>query len=539
MDLSFKPGTMMRTIGVLAAILLAAGVASGAEAKTLVFCSSGSPEGFDPAPYTSSLTFDASSRALYNRLVELEEGTTRPAPGLAESWEISPDGLEYTFHLRQGVKFHSTADFTPTRPFNASDVIFSFERQMKPKSPYFGYAGGSWPYFSAMAMGALVKSLDRVDDATVKVVLARAEASFIADLAMDFGAILSKEYADKLLAVGNLENLDRQPVGTGPFLFAGYENGVAVHYKANPDYWRGKPAIDDLTFAITPDPATRLARLKAGECQIAADLPPAEIPALNADPSLSVLQMPGFDIGYLAFNTLQKPFDDARVRRALNMAIDKKALVDQVFAGAGAVAGGPVPPTIWGYDNTLGDDPYDPDGARKLLAEAGVKDLKMKLWAMPVPRPYSPDGKQTAELIKADFAKVGVAAEIVSFDWGEYLKRSRAKDRDGAVLLGWAGDNGDPDNFLSALLSCDAVGISNRAQWCDQPFQDLLTKAKASSDPAERAGLYKEALAMFKDKAPWAALAHSLDTVAMSKKVKGYRMDPLGAHNFAGADIAE
>ena len=222
------------------------------------------------------------------------------------------------------------------------------------------------------------------------------------------------------------------------------------------------------------------------------------------------MQQEGLNVGYLAYNTLKKPFDDPKVRKALNMAINKQAIIDAVFQGTGKIAKNPIPPTMWSYDEATVDDPYDPEAAKKMLADAGVAGLKMKIWAMPVQRPYNPNARRMAELIQADFAKIGVDVEIVSFEWAEYLKRSSDKARDGAVLLGWTGDNGDPDNFLAVLLGCDAVGGNNRAQWCYQPFEDLIQKAKGIADQAERTKLYEEAQMIFKEQAPWATIAHSL-----------------------------
>ncbi len=177
-----------------------------------------------------------------------------------------------------------------------------------------------------------------------------------------------------------------------------------------------------------------------------------------------------------------EPFDNPKVRKALNMAIDKQAIIDVVFQGSGEVAKNPIPPTMWSYNDAVEDDAYDPEAARAMLEEEGVTDLSMKIWAMPVQRPYNPNARRMAELIQEDFAQVGVDVEIVSYEWGEYLERSKAEDRDGAVLLGWTGDNGDPDNFLAVLLGCDAVGNSNRANWCHEPFDELIQEAKTKSD---------------------------------------------------------
>ena len=531
---------MNRFTGLLAATCLATGMASAVSAKTLVYCSEGSPEGFDVSLYTSGTTFDASSRPIYNRLVEFESGTTNLAPGLAESWEVSDDGLEFTFHLREGVKFHSTDWFTPTRDFNADDVVFSFMRQLSDEHPWHEYvAGAAWEYFDGMDMPAILKDVVKVDDMTVKFVLNRPEAPMVANLGMDFASIVSAEYAAQLEASGTRDDLNQKPVGTGPFQLVAYQKDAVIRYKAHPDHWNGKPAIDDLVFAITPDNSVRTQKLIAGECHVMPYPNPADLDMLRADENLQMLEQEGLNVGYLAYNTQQAPFDDARVRKALNMAINKQAIIDAVFQGQGKIAKNPIPPTMWSYNDAITDDAYDPEGAKSLLAEAGISDLSMKIWAMPVARPYNPNARRMAELIQADFAEVGVQAEIVSYEWGEYLKKSRALDRDGAILLGWTGDNGDPDNFLATLLSCAGVENSNRAQWCHQPYEDLIQKAKQISNQEERTALYEEAQVIFKEQAPWATIAHSIVFMPMSKKVTGYTMDPLGSHRFDGVDLVE
>ncbi|WP_265516384.1 ABC transporter substrate-binding protein [Nitratireductor luteus] len=530
----------MKTKTFAAALLAATMLSGAASAKTLVYCSEGSPEGFDPALYTAGTTFDASSKPVYNRLVQFEPGTTNTVPGLAESWEISDDGLEITFKLREGVKFHTTDFFTPTRDFNADDVLFSFERQLKEDHPYHAYVeGASWEYFNGMSMPDLIKSIEKVDNLTVKFVLNRPEAPMIANLAMDFASIFSKEYADQLAESGNQSDLNQKPIGTGPFQFVAYQPDAVIRYKAHPDYWAGKQPIDDLVFAITTENSVRQQKLLAGECHIMPYPNPADIESLKANDALKVDEQEGLNVGYLAYNTKQAPFDQTEVRKALNMAINKQAILDAVFQGAGQAAKNPIPPTMWSYNDEIEHDPYDPEAAKAMLEEAGVTDLSMKVWAMPVQRPYNPNARRMAELIQEDFSKVGVDVEIVSYEWGEYLERSKAEDRDGAVLLGWTGDNGDPDNFLAVLLGCDAVGGANRAQWCNEEFDALIQKAKTLSTQEERAELYKEAQVVFKREAPWATIAHSIVHMPMRKEVTGYKMDPLGGHAFEGVDIAE
>jgi dipeptide transport system substrate-binding protein len=356
---------------------------------------------------------------------------------------------------------------------------------------------------------------------------------------MDFASIMSKEYADKLAADGKMGQLNQQPLGTGPFSFVAYQPDAVIRYKANDTYWHGKEKIDDLVFAITPDASVRVQKLKAGECQIMPYPNAADVKDLKADSSLKVLDQPGLNVSYLAYNTLIAPFDKPEVRKALNMAINKQAIVDAVFQGAASVAKNPIPPTMWSYNDAVSDDKYDPDAAKKALDAAGVKDLHMKLWAMPVSRPYMLNARRAAELMQADLAKVGVTVEIVTHEWADYLKLSSAKDRDGAVILGWTGDNGDPDNFLDTLLGCDAVGGNNRAQWCNKEFDDLTKKAKQTADVAERTKFYEQAQVVFKREAPWNTLDHSTEFVPMSAKVSGYVQDPVGVHRFDGVDIAE
>ena len=211
---------MLKKLAFAATLMAATALSGVASAKTLVYCSEGSPEGFDPALYTAGTTFDASSRPVYNRLLEFEPGTTNPVPALAESYEVSDDGLQYTFKLRPGVKFQTTEFFTPTRELNADDVLFSFERQLKADHPWHQYvAGAAWEYFNGMGFPDLIASIEKVDDMTVKFTLKQKEAPFIANLGMDFASIMSKEYADKLEADGKKEQLNQMPVGTGPFAF--------------------------------------------------------------------------------------------------------------------------------------------------------------------------------------------------------------------------------------------------------------------------------------------------------------------------------
>jgi dipeptide transport system substrate-binding protein len=526
-------------IGVAALLCATANMAFAA--KTLVFCSEGSPEGFNPQLFTTGTTFDASSVPLYNRLVAFELGTTKIVPALAESWTVSDDGLTYTFKLRKGVKFHNSARFKPTRDFNADDVLFSFNRMADANHPFHQLAtGASFSYFLDMGMDKIVDKVSKVDAYTVVFKLKHPEAPFIANLGMDFASILSAEYADKMKAAGTPEVIDREPVGTGPFQFVSYQKDAVIRYKAFDAYWDGRPKLDNLVFAITPDASVRYAKLKANECQVMAFPKPADIELMKADPAITLLSKEGLNVGYISFNVEKKPFDNKLVRQALNLATDKQAILKTVYQGAGQVAKNPIPPTLWSYDNKIQDYAYDPAKAKALLAMAGYPNgVAVELWYLPVTRPYNPDGKRMAELVQADWAKIGVKATLATYEWTEYLKRSKQGVQQ-AMMFGWSGDNGDPDNFLATLLGCESVRSGgNTARWCDKNFEALIQKAKLTPKPDERAKLYEQAQAMVHEEAPWIPLAHSLTHTPIRKQVIGFKMSAFALHDFSKVDLGK
>jgi dipeptide transport system substrate-binding protein len=385
----------------------------------------------------------------------------------------------------------------------------------------------------------LLKSVERVDDYTVRITLNRPEAPFLSDLAMEYAAIQSKEYADAMMKAGTPEKIDQEPIGTGPFYLLQYQKDAVIRYRAFPEHWAGKAKIDDLIFAITPDAAVRWAKLQKNECQVMPYPNPADLDAMRKNPEVQVLEQPGLNVGYLAYNTTKKPFTDARVRKALNMAINKKAIIDAVYLSTGIAAKNPIPPTMWSYNDDIKDDPFDPAAAKKLLAEAGYPNgFETDLWAMPVQRPYNPNARRIAELMQADLIKIGVKAEIKSFEWGEYRKRV-ANGEHQMAQFGWTGDNGDPDNFLHTLLGCDASKNNggNYARFCYAPFDDLVVKAKAVTNQAERTDLYRKAQVVFKEQAPWFTIAHAVQLVPVRKEVVDFKPSPFGRHTFYGVDI--
>ena len=499
---------------------------------TLVFGRSGDSVSLDPSHATDGESFYG-SKQVYDTLVQLKLGTTEIEPALAKSWDISEDGLTYTFHLRDDVYFHPTKFFKKKVQFTADDVLFSLNRQFKEDHPFYK-VGGSYKYWGFMNMSKIVKSIEKTDLFTVVITLNRKEAPFLANMAMDFASILCKDYAFSLLKAGKEDKLSRFPVGTGPFVFKKWVKDDKIIYTANKNYWAGKPYIKKLILKVIPNSSVRAAELKVGSIHVM-DFPnPEEIPALEADKNIKLIKQEGLNVGYLAMNIHKVPaFKDVRVRRAINYAINKKAIVDAIYAGLGTVADSPLPPTMWSYNKNIKHYEYNPEKAKKLLAEAGYSNLEFDLWAMPVVRPYMPNARKVAEAMQADLAKVGVKTKIVSYDWGTYLDKGRKLEHD-AVLLGWTGDNGDPDNFLNVLLSEHAaiIPVSNRAAWKNKEFSDLVTKAKRTADVAERTKLYMKAQEIFADQAPWVTIANSIVVEAVRSNVMDFKLSPTGQRVF-------
>ncbi|MCV9919075.1 MULTISPECIES: ABC transporter substrate-binding protein [Pseudomonas] len=529
----------MRQI-LLCSVVLGLGLLTQApisQANNLVFCSEGSPAGFDTAQYTSATDNDA-AEPIYNRLVEFERGATAVQPALAEKWQVSADGLQYTFHLRPGVKFHSNQTFTPTRDFNADDVLFTFQRMLDKQQPLRKAYPTEFPYFVSMGLDKTIAKVEKTDPMTVVFTLNNVDAAFIQNLAMSFAAILSAEYADHLLAAGKPSDINQKPIGTGPFVFQRYQKDSQIRYKGNQDYWKPEDVkIDNLIFSINIDPSVRIQKLRRNECQVTLHPRPADLPKLKTDKQLQVLSKPGFNLGYIAYNTRHAPFDQLQVRQAMDMAVNKPAIIQAVYQDAGQLAVNAMPPTQWSYDDTLRDQPYDPEKAKALLKQAGVKEgTEITLWAMPVQRPYNPNAKLMAEMLQADWSKLGFKVRIVSYEWGEYLKRMKSGEHD-IALIGWTGDNGDPDNWLGTLYSCGAIGSNNYSLWCDQQYDQLVQQAKQVTDREQRSALYQQAQQRLKQQVPITPVAHSTVNQPISAKVHDFKVSPFGRNAFSGVSV--
>ncbi len=503
-----------------------------AQEKVLVWGRGGDSVSLDPIQVTDGESLKVTHQ-IYEGLLDYAPGSTEVVPVLATEWEASPDGLEWTFKLRQGVKFHDGTDF------NAEAVKINFDRWRNTSDPL--HVGGEFPYYSYMFGGfdeaSNIQDVVVVDDYTVKFVLKNIQASFLQDIAMVPFAIASPKALQE-----NPERLNDHPVGTGPFRFVSWTKGDRIVLEANPDYWGGKPAIDRLIYRSIPDNNARLVALQAGELDVMDGVEPAFLPTIQATGQFDIIERPPMNIGYLAFNTQKPPFDNVLIRRAINHAINKEELNTAFYGGMGIPAVSPLPPSVWGHNPNVPKYEYDPEKAKELLAQAGYgpdNPLRTELWAMPVPRPYMPQPERIGVAIQNYLREVGIEAEIVTYEWGTYLEKTGMGEHTMA-LLGWTGDNGDPDNFLYVLLDKDNAvtpDAGNIAFYVNDEVHDLLIRARQTTDQAERTRLYEEAQVKIMEDAPWVPLMHTRVPIAVRKGITGYVPNPTGSESLAKVSL--
>jgi cationic peptide transport system substrate-binding protein len=508
---------------------------SKSDPNGIVYCPEGSPANFNPQLDTSGTTVDASSHQIYDRLIDFDPVSGNIVPALATSWLVSDDGKTYTFQLRQEVSFHQTQTFTPTRFFNADDVLFSIDRWRLIDHPYHDISGGRYPYTDSLNLGSLITQVERINGYRVEITLNKPESSFLANLATDFAVILSAEYANKLISRNQKEQIDYKPVGTGPYQLASFRQDRYIRYTKHPKYWRQIELTDKLIFDITPSSSLRLAKLLTGECDAIALPAHSELEVIRQQEDLVLDEKPGLNIGFWAFNTSKPPFNNPLVRRALGMSIDKNALIEAIYFNSAIPAKNIVPPTSWAFQADVRPLSYNPIAARKLLREQGIpEDFSMTVWAMPVQRAYNPNAIKMAELIQAYLQDVGIHVNIISYEWSIFRERLTEGLHD-SVLIGWSADNGDPDNFYRPLLSCPAIESgTNRAMWCSDEYDLLINKALQYTEISERTYFYGKANELLAEQLPLIPIAHASRYQAHRKELQGLVINPYGGVRFGG-----
>jgi len=504
--------------GVLAAATLAvSAIGFGpAEAQTppgvLVVGQIAEPKSLDPAAVTAVNDFRILMN-VYDGLVRYKDGTLEVEPALAESWTISDDGTVYTFNLRDGVTFHDGT------PFNAEAVKYNFDRMLDENHPE--HDTGPFPlafFFSA------VEEVEVVDDLTVKFQLNAPYAPFLSNLAYPTGLIVSPTAVAE-----NGADFGRSPVGTGPFKFAEWESNAKVVVVRNDDYWEDPAKLEAVVFRPITDANTRVAELMAGGIDLMVEVPPDSLTQLSGDANFSVYEQAGPHLWFLILNLKEGPFQDKKVRQAINYAIDKKALVENVLQGTAEIASGPTPPAFaWAYNEQLQPYPHDVEKAKQLIKEAGAEGAEVTFYVTeggsgmldPVPM---------GAAIQADLAQVGLTVAIETYEWNTFLGKVNPGLEGKADMAEMAWMTNDPDTLPYLALRTDAwpdKGGFNSGYYSNPEVDKLLEAARSSTDQAERAKLYREMQEIVYDDAPWAFIANWKQNAVSSTLVDGFKLQP-------------
>ncbi len=514
------------------------GAGGGGGGNTFIFGRGADSVTLDPVNTTDGESLRV-TRQIFDGLLDFAPESTDLIPALAtEIPKPENGGRAYTFKLRQGVKFHDGS------PFNADAVKFNFDRWRDSKNPYHKGGGGqseNFAYYVGQFGGfdddSVITSVDAVDEYTVRINLKQPQGPFLKNIAMSpFGIGSVKAIKD------NVNDFWQNPIGTGPFKFVQWNRGSTIELAANKDWWGsdvpaseggGGPEVDKVVIRSIPDNTSRVAALTGGELSAADGLTPDDVPSVK-DAGLKVEFRPPLDIGYLAMNVQKKPFDDVNVRKAIYQAIDMEKIVKAFFGDTGQIATTYMPPTVPFWNSSIQRYPFDPEKAKQMLKDAGQENLQTELWYMPIPRPYMPDGKGIAQAMQQDLKKVGVNAKLVTYEWGTYLEKTGEGDHP-MCLLGWTGDNGDPDNFLNVLLgsaSATPTDALNVAFYKNPAVDKLLKQGQTSIDENVRKQAYMKAQELLVQDAPWVPIAYAKPPLGFQKDVHGYQASPTGGEAF-------
>jgi peptide/nickel transport system substrate-binding protein len=497
-----------------AMLALVAGPVVARAETTLVIGIAADPTGLDPEAVENNTSGFIIS-TVYDSLLRYKPGTTDVAPGIAESWTTSPDGLTYTFKLRHGAKF---SDGTP---LDAKAVIWNVDRLLNKGNADYIYNTGPVEGYIDFTYGD-VASYRAVDDDTVEFKFKKPSAPFLNSLAMVWNGLVSPAGAAKWG-----KDYRNHPVGSGPFVLREWRQRDQIILDANPDYWGGKPKVDHLIFKEMPDAQAAVLALKRGDIQILGDVSTQTVPAMKGDPNITLLTRPGLAVSGVGLPVDTPPFNDKRVRQALNYAVDKEAIDKALFAGLAVPMTSPLPQAQWGFDKSLPGYPYDPAKAKALLEEAGVKPgTTIELATYNSPRGYNPAGPNLAVAVQGYLNKVGLTVNVRQLEVGSYFKLVRDGKYTGMMMEGWTGDNGDPDNFLGELWGYANFPVVDWSRYNNPAFEALLAKALVEADPAKRTPIYDEAQKMVLDDAPWIFINSTLQIRAIRNNVKGFMLNP-------------
>ncbi|HEY7254632.1 MAG TPA: ABC transporter substrate-binding protein [Methylomirabilota bacterium] len=495
-------------------MLLAVAVASVAVAAppkdAMVVGLLAEPVTMDP-PQITDLNSTRVIKRMFEGLTAQELGTYKIVPGLAQSWDISKDGLTYTFHLRPNVKFHDGT------PLTAEAVKFCFDRQLNDQGPF--YATGTYPYVKGFLGN--VAGVEVVNPGTVQIRLKSPLTPFLQYLAHHSLYIYSPEALKKWG-----KDVVKHPVGTGPFKLESWEPGVRVVLTRNDQYWGGAPKIRQAIYVPIIEAQARLSAIKTGEIDMTMDVPPDSLQDLRKDPDVVVAEANSSAVWYVALNTRHPALKDKRVRQALNYAVQKDAIIRDILKGTAIVATTPLSPVYGPYheDKTV-RYPYDPEKAKALLKEAGYASGFDVTFFVPESGSGMQSPVEMGTVIQANLAAVGVRAKIQTMEWGAYLKKYL--DSPDMAEMSWNPSIGDPDHMMYMLLSSDRFPPAFNAGYYQNPRVDeLLRKGRTTIDDRERVPLYKEAQRLVMEDVPWIFVDHGKQVIVYRKRVQGFKLHP-------------
>lgn len=453
---------------------------------------------------------------LYDTLVAFADSSMEIEPALATKWETSEDGLIWTFHLREGVRFHDGT------PFDADAVIFTLDRLRLDRHPHVSDPARPYkPNFK------VIDEVTAVNSHTVTMTLKEPSAVFLNNLAMFPASIVSPTAVKKLGKEFSVHG-----VGTGPFKFERWIRDQQIVLSANEDHWRGRPNCDRVVFVPVSESATRIQQLTRGDIHIADNLPPAELDALGKKPGLEVVETVSMNVAYLAMQTEKPPLDDVRVRQAIAFALDKQALIKVGYAGHAEAAVNLLPRAMWGHHDGIKDRSLDLNASRELLkasaADKGFElPLELSLAVMSEPRPYMEQPLQIAAFVKDSLAKVGINLSIEPKPVTPHFAKMMRGDYE-MGLAGWTTDNGDPDNFLYSLLDLENISESgnNMSRYRNDQVHKLLVTAQSELDRDKRLELYYKAQELIFNDVPVLPLVSTKQRAAHNSRVKDYRLHP-------------
>jgi peptide/nickel transport system substrate-binding protein len=552
--MALKPLRFILLLAAFMLVLVAAGCggddnesSSGGNGGELVFGTSADPVVLDGALVSDGESLRAIDQ-MFEGLVTLKPGTTEVVPGLAESWEADEAGTAWTFHLREGVKFHDGTDF------NAEAVCYNFDRWYNFKGPFQEqsatyYWQTVFGGFSDKKTPSLYKSCEATDENTVVLNLTKASSSFLGALALTNFTIASPEALQKYDAdKGSVDEETgfkptgtygtEHPTGTGPFKFESWTRGDRLVMVRNDDYWGDKASLEKLIFRPIADNAARLQALQSGELQGYDLVEPQDVPTIEGESDLQLLDRPAFNVGYVTINQKVKPFDQIEVRQAVAAGLDRESVVNNFYGGRGEVAKEFMPPSLEGYSDNVETYTYDPAKAKSLLQKAGVKTpLKVDFWyPTDVSRPYMPDPKRNFEAFAASLNKSGFKVVPHSAPWSpDYVGRVDGGTAGALNLIGWTGDYGDPDNFIGVFFQqpTDQFGFTN------EEITNTLNKAETETDAAKRTELYMEANEEIMRFLPGVPYVHTKPALAFRSNVKGYVPSPVSLEPFSLVSIEQ